>query len=164
MPKAYETPMKSLRASFWLLPLVLLLAGCASGPQFDNQRQPNDASISCEQAGFGDMMSGGSVVSVNEIDGRKTATMKKGAIYYVRPGKHELELAFGRILTMQVVHQYLQFEAIANHRYILKASKKDADFVVEIFDETDPKAVIGVATAKVKASLPSVLPLPIPVK
>src|SRR4051812_20898424 len=156
--------MKLTISRYWLLPLILLLANCASGPQFDNKLQPNDASIRCEQIGFGDAMSGDSAVSVNEIDGSKTALMKKGAIYFVRPGKHELELAFGRIVTMQVVHQYVQFEAVANHKYLLKTSKKDQDFIVDVVDETDPKTTAIVTTVKVKASLPNILPIPIPVK
>jgi hypothetical protein len=151
-------------AHFLLLTFALLFAGCASGPTFENKQQSDDASIRCEQVGFGDAMSGDSMVAVNEIDGAKTAFMKKGAIYYVRPGKHELELAFGRIVTMQVVHQYVQFEASANHKYVLRASKKDRDFVVDLVDETDPKATSIIATAKVKASLPNILPVPIPAK
>jgi len=109
------------------------------------------------------VISAEALVSVKQIDGAETAVVKKGAIYYLRPGKHELYLFVGTI-TMKEARQYFQIDALADREYCFHAMRKDRDFMVELTDETDPKAVKTIVTIKMPAGAATLVPIPIPVK
>ena len=140
-----------------------MLAGCSSVPKFENTAQSGDALVRCENGGIGSAMSADAFVSVEEIDGARTSLIRKGAIYHVRPGKHQLALVV-RTITMREARQYLEFDAAADRKYRLSATRKDRDFIVELADDTDPKGIAIVTTVKMKAALANILPIPIPIK
>lgn len=140
---------------------VALLTGCASTQRFVNQQQLSDALLRCEKPGFGSFLSGDALISVSAIDGAKTEMLKKSGRYHLRPGKHELALQIGTA-SMREAQQYLEIDAIADHHYVLRVSRKDRDFIVELLDETDPAAVTTLTTIKVPTGSPHILPLLIP--
>ncbi len=114
--------------------LVGVHAGCSSVSQFENQPHPGDAEVRCENPRVGGLTPKDVFVTIEEIDGAPVGSTKSnGGTYYVRPGQHRLTLFVSTTNTLEA-RQDFDLEATADRKYLLLATRKGPDFVVEMAD------------------------------
>jgi hypothetical protein len=143
---------------------TLLAGGCSTVPHYENEKKPGDAELRAETPQFGKVFGGDAMMSVDEIDHQRTKIMKRGMIYFLRPGKHELGVTIASDLLFKTGRQFIELEAAGDHKYLLRPTTPDNDYTVEIIDETDAKNPKVINTVRVRAGAAQIFPIPIPIK
>jgi hypothetical protein len=143
-----------------VLGLVLALAGCATGPRFQNYAGANASCVEGDTANLVRFYTEGEAhVFIQEIDDLPTGG---GMRFCVSAGKHRLGISAYNIYRQAA--EYFDFDLEAGRNYRVRANLQGISFVFHFVDITDGKETrlselrVKVTSETQPATVPMIIP------